>query len=455
MVTFWITLPTVVAGLAFLVALLLGCQSWEHRRAARQRLQSFSVKSHAGKNSPRVALLAPCKGLDVGLKENLRTLFCQNYDNYELHFIVESTEDSAGSIIRPLMAEHPHVESHLVIAGRVTDTGQKVHNLRVATGELTSAVELLAFVDSDARPGPDWLGSLLDQLDRPRAGIVTGYRWFVPQRPTWANCLLHSINATSASLYSPKGFNPVWGGSWAIRRELFERIGLREAWKGVLTDDLVATNLVRQANLRVEFEPACVLASPLDFSFAQMFNFLRRQYLIGRHYMPGMWGLTLLATTLGVFGFWGALIAAVVGGWLQAPGAWWPAAACALLYGCGMFRATIRRDLTHLYLPGQRHLLNTATWFDFWTTPLAAVVNWAAILSTVWGRQMVWRNVTYRLLPQGKTRITNRREETWSLKTAEPRQAWAGHQQSSSTRSGSSFLTQEEQNPLRPSQRAA
>jgi hypothetical protein len=249
---------------------------------------------------------------------------------------------------------------------------------------------------------------LLRQLDNPGVGIVTGYRWFVPERPTWTNCLLHSINATAASLYSPKGLNPVWGGSWAIRRELFDQTGLQDVWKGALTDDLVATNLVRQAGYRIEFEPACIIASPVDHSFVSMFQFLRRQYLIGRHYMLGLWTLTLLATTVTVIGFWGALVAAGVGLGVHAPGAWWPAIVCLFLYSLGMFRATIRRDLAHLYLPRQRDALFPAIRFDFWATPVTALLNWAAILSTVWARQMVWRDVTYRLLPHGKTRIVHR-----------------------------------------------
>jgi hypothetical protein len=423
MIIFWLTFSTVIAGLALLVAFLLACQSWEHRRSARKRLQASSVRSLVPNDSPRVALFAPCKGLDVGLKENLRPLFCQDYGNYELHFVVESVDDPACSVIGQLMAEYPKIKSNLVVAGKATDTGQKVHGLRAATDNLVVEIELLAFVDSDARPHCQWLSLLLRQLGSPGVGIVTGYRWFVPQQPTWTNYLLHSINATAASLYSPKGLNPVWGGSWAIRRDLFDRIGLRDVWNGVLTDDLVATNLVRQAGFRVAFEPACVLASPLDFTFGQMFQFLRRQYMIGRHYMPGMWILTLLATTLTVVGFWGALAAAAVGVLMHTPGAWWPASACAILYGWGMYRASIRRDLAHLYLPGQRRTLAPAIGFDFLLTPLSTLLNWAAILTTVWSRTLVWREITYRLLPRGKTCIVHRSDETRPLVVFEHRQA--------------------------------
>ena len=35
-------------------------------------------------------LLAPCKGVDLGLAENLRPLLEQDYPNYEVVFLVEA-----------------------------------------------------------------------------------------------------------------------------------------------------------------------------------------------------------------------------------------------------------------------------------------------------------------------------------------------------------------------------
>jgi ceramide glucosyltransferase len=437
----WLIISTVFAGLALLESFLLSCQSWEHRRFARKRLRSrFNLKTGFAKiererscqqeeawlrlspdldnKTPsvagldqRVVLFSPCKGIDLGFKDNLRPLFCQDYDNYELVFIVESDRDPACPIILKLIAEYPHVNCRFLVAGQASNTGQKVHNLRAATRQLAPEVKILAFVDSDARPHPAWLGQLVQRLSHPGVGIATGYRWFVPERPTLANLLLHSINATAASLYSPKGLNPVWGGSWAISRERFDGLKLREVWDGMLTDDLVATNLIRQANLKVEFEPTCMLASPLDFSFNQMFNFLRRQYLISRHYMPRWWALTLLATTLMILGFWGSLTALAAGLIWQIPGTWLPAVCCMALYLWGIVRASIRCDLARQYLPQRRHDLVRAMWFDCLAAPLAALVNWAAILSTMGERHLVWRGITYRLLADGKTCIIARRDE--------------------------------------------
>ena len=110
---------------------------------------------------------------------------------------------------------------------------------------------------------------LVSRLERPRLGAVTGYRWFTPDRPTVANALVYSMNCDVLSLLTRSSHYLIWGGSWAIRRDVFDAIGLRDAWKGTLSDDLVASRLMRQSRLEVRFEPACVVASPLDVSLGR------------------------------------------------------------------------------------------------------------------------------------------------------------------------------------------
>ena len=67
----------------------------------------------------------------------------------------------------------------------------------------------------------------------------------------------------------------------------------------MLSDDLVASNQLRRAGLEVRFDPACVLTSPVDFDWPGMFDFVRRQYRITRHYAFRWWLLALAAATVG------------------------------------------------------------------------------------------------------------------------------------------------------------
>ena len=128
--------------------------------------------------------------------------------------------------------------------------------------------------------------------------MATGYRWFTPEGPSLAHKLVYSINSAIMSLLGRSSQYMVWGGSWAIRRDTFEAIGLRAEWKGTLSDDLVAARVLRQAKRRVAFQPACVVVSPLSLSLGDAIGFMRRQYLIARHYADFWWLAAVVAATL-------------------------------------------------------------------------------------------------------------------------------------------------------------
>ena len=153
--SFWFIAYLVLAGLAIVQSSLLAMQTWEHRRYVRSCMTRRKLGSRPAVG--HVAVFVPCKGHDVDLAGNLAALLRQDYDDYEVTFVVESADDPACATIRRVIAEHPQVPSRLVEAGCAIDTGQKVHNLRVATADLAPGVEYLAFVDSDCVVDSAWL----------------------------------------------------------------------------------------------------------------------------------------------------------------------------------------------------------------------------------------------------------------------------------------------------------
>jgi hypothetical protein len=404
--SFWSAAGLFVAGLAILQTLLTVSLTWEHRRFARNRLANVWRCRANG----RAVIFVPCRGTDVELEKNLDGLFCQDYPDYEVWFILEGTKDPAYPAVNRVMAAHPEIATRLILAGPAQESGQKVHNLRVATESLQPQITYLAFLDADARPSACWLRVLLARLDRGEVGVATGYRWFVPVRPSPANHLLYAINAGIAMFCSRNGPNMIWGGSWAIRRDLFQRLAIREAWKGTLSDDFVATRALYRARLHVEFQPACVVASPLDVSLGTMCSFVRRQYMIGRSYFLPVWLLGAAVLSLANLAFWGALAAA---GWGLAGGPIdprVPAGFVALAYAASVYRGLLRRDLARLYLPDQQRSLRRACRFDLWSGPLVGLFSWAMVVSSLFGSRITWRGIAYRLLRGGKIRIISRAE---------------------------------------------
>jgi len=398
-----------VSLLGLLQAILVGVQTWEHRRFARRRLAGL----HGAVPRGRVLVIVPCCGAEPGLEENLRTVLAQDYPDYAVRFVVESSRDPACGVIWRLIRQHPQVDAEVVVAGRATTQGQKVHNLLSATAQLPPDIEYLAFADSDARLRPQWLRALVGGIDGADVVAATGYRWFVPARNSLANFLVYSLNSCVAVFLGKNSPTVVWGGSWAIRRRHFEWLGLRRAWQGMLDEDLVAGGVFRRAGLRVAFEPACMVATPVDHGFKAMLAFARRQYFLTRFYSRLAWHVIALSTVLANAVFWSNVAAASIGFWQRAGWAWLPASLAAALYGIGAATGYLRSDLAGLYFPELRHRLRGARWFEVLAGPLIILANLVVVGASAIGREIRWRGIAYRLHPDGRIAAIRRAEDAW------------------------------------------
>ncbi len=210
-------------------------------------------------------------------------------------------------------------------------------------------------------------------------------------------------------LFSLRGPNVIWGGSWAIRRELFEELKIREAWQGTLSDDFVATRVVYAAGRRVMFEPACMVASPLDLDLPAMLSFVRRQYLIGRVYVPLAWTLGFVLIAYANLVFLGGLALTAWGLATGAPWAWMPAC----LWPPSSVEPASAADPPRLalaYFPEASEAIRKAGRFDRWAGPLITLVNGAELLASFLGREITWRGITYRLFRGGRIALLRRKD---------------------------------------------
>lgn len=392
---FWVWAMACVCALVHSV--LLGLHAWEHRRFARRRRNDGRPINQ----SWRVALLAPCKGLDLDLEQNLQHLLVQDYSNYEVLFIVESECDPAFPIIQRVAACAP-VPVQIIVAGQAALAGQKNHNLSVATEHVSPDVKILAFVDSDTRPAPEWLGRMVSRLYRPAPAAVTGYRWYVPEKASLTNCLLYSINSSVAALLGAGSQQIVWGGSWAVRRDDFDAIGIRGAWSNTLTDDLVATKSLHSAKLSIDFEPACMAASPMDYSLRGMLSFLRRQHMIGRLYAPQLWYQSLAMLLVSAVAVVGAVTVVCGEFWIGSQALWPAVMFLAAWYSIQVYRGLVRRDMAREYIREWTPAMSRSAWFDVFCSPLGFLLNTCVMLSACWGNRIVWRGITYDMDRHGR-----------------------------------------------------
>jgi cellulose synthase/poly-beta-1,6-N-acetylglucosamine synthase-like glycosyltransferase len=362
--------------------------------------------------APFVTVIVPCRGLDAGLAENLRSLVDQDYPNHETLFVVDDKNDGAVPIIEKVMrtkAETRAVASvpdtKLIVANSAKGCSQKVENLREGVLHAADRSEAFVFADSDVRPSKIWLRSLVAPLQNEQVGAATGYRWFISEKPGFASEMRSAWNASIASALGPNTkTNFCWGGSMAIRRDVFKRIEMREKWRGTLSDDFAVTRAMSEAGLPIVFVPQALTASVENCTFRELLEFTTRQMKITRVYARHLWALSLFGSAV----FTSVMLAS------------WPIvvfrntsdfavfAAMVTLLLVTIFsvgKAWLRLKAVRLVLRQYRSELERQFWTQntFWlVTPVIFLYN---SLAALFSRRLLWRGIRYELKSPTETVI--------------------------------------------------
>jgi cellulose synthase/poly-beta-1,6-N-acetylglucosamine synthase-like glycosyltransferase len=390
-ITFIVVALGVVSALAALQSLVGSARYLGYaRRVSRPRT---AVPETA---SPEITLIVPCCGAEDGLEANLEALLGQQYPRFQVRLVVANSDDAAAPVIERVRARHPG-RSKLVVAGPGRGHGQKIHNLLAAldAGPLT---EVLVFADSDGRPEAGWLPRLVGELAEPGVGVASSYRFYRPEPPSFATLLRSVWNLSVLALLGEHDRNFAWGGSMALRREVFERARVREAWGGALSDDYALTHAVRRAGLRVAFVPECLVGSEGAVGVGATLSWAARQISITRVYWPALFWLAV-ASSGSAAAF--LVLALVVGGALPLG-----LLATVLTLGCvsGGLRAVALGDLA----PQWRGDVHRFLWAYVLMTPLAGLVTFYGVARAVASRRIEWRGTLYEMRSPNETVVLGR-----------------------------------------------
>jgi ceramide glucosyltransferase len=189
-------------GAALFVLILLG-----HFQMARAifrppipapRLQSY----------PSVTVIRPIRGLDIGSRENAEALLGQTYPGeQETLFVLDAETDPAYPVMMGLVASRAGAgkgRAEVLIAGKPPPERTGKLNAMML-GEARAKGELIAFSDSDTRPGPHLLRVLVEELmARPDAG------------DTFAPVVAQSDVTTAGDVGYELLVNPWYGASVAL-----------------------------------------------------------------------------------------------------------------------------------------------------------------------------------------------------------------------------------------------
>jgi len=348
---------------------------------------------------PFVSVIAPGRGLEAGLTENLRALLTQDYARYEVLFVFDAPDDPALKLVDEVTSTSA-VPARTIIAGPATDSGQKVHNLRVAVAEVDPQSEVFVFVDTDARPAKHWLRQLVAPLADETLGASSGYRWFVPENGGIASRLRGVWNASIASaLGGDMTKNFCWGGSTAIRRSTFTKLNVSERWRGTVSDDFTITSVLKEAKLPIHFTPNCLVASVGDCDFRELLEFTTRQIKITRVYASHLWLPLLLGSAIFTLAFFGGLI--LIGVYPRSSAAYFFSL---IIFTLGATKSLIRFRAVSRVIQTSRNDLPA----HIFLWPFASLLYLYNTIVAAFSRRINWRGITYELKSPSEAVIISR-----------------------------------------------
>jgi cellulose synthase/poly-beta-1,6-N-acetylglucosamine synthase-like glycosyltransferase len=420
---YYIALAAILPQILFLI------QAYNNSRYALSK-----YKKKRSWYRPRTALIVPCKGLDSTFEKNIASFFNQDYENYLLFFVVADESDPAYSELCKLKNQLSKGSNAQDVQVLVSNQGQsesdfsdvptekqessrtasrscseKIQNLLYCYERIGDDVEVLAFADSDICVCSDWLSHIVYPLRKSKNGAASGYRWFIPKRNNSASLALSAMNAKVAQLLGNTPFNQAWGGSMAIRVDVFREVGLDKIWPRALSDDLSLSYAVKKAGKRVSFVPACLTASYESMSWGELFEFGRRQFLITRVSTPKTWWFGLFSSLYSVLGLWGTVVLAL---WANFSGKDVPLlTGIAILFFLSQMSGAILRQrmISKLFkkdLPKmQAAMAADILLFWIWSALLLVI-----IISSAFGRTIEWRGKHYKLFGLTETLVVSRNQ---------------------------------------------
>ena len=270
-------LTCIVAGMILGQAALLVPYVWFLFRFRRPAL--------ADDKCPRAAVILCVRGLDPFLPACLNGLFQQDYPDYDVWIVVDSTRDAAWPVVNELARQCGKHEVHvLALTERLVTCSRKVASILQAMSNLNASHEIVAFLDSDTIPHAAWLRGLAAPLQDPRVGVASGNRWYMPAAPTAGSLVRYLWNV--AAVVQMYWYDIGWGGSLAIRGKFLRESDLPRRLANGFSDDTTICRCARAYGYRLAFSPSLVMVNRETCSVQGVFGFLQRQLLAVRIAKP-------------------------------------------------------------------------------------------------------------------------------------------------------------------------
>jgi len=242
-----------------LVAILIGVSAtWI--ALIKSMLRTFNESPFLDKfekkecSKPKVSIILPARNEEKFIEKCLNSLLNQDYDNYEIIAINDSSKDSTGNIIKEYSKKFPKV---IFVDAKPKPDGWIGKNWACIEGYKKASGDLLLFTDADTTHTSSVISLAVSHLLSLELDVLTVIprmlcldkitKITLPMISTFLHTRFSALRVNDAS----KGTGYFFGSFFIIRKSTYDSVGTHEGVKGELVEDGALGRKVKESGFKM------------------------------------------------------------------------------------------------------------------------------------------------------------------------------------------------------------
>lgn len=345
---------------------------------------------------PHLGVALSLRGADPFLKDCLQGLMTQDYPSHEIRIVLDSQSDPALPVVEAVCNElsSKHVTVEFL---DVCSDSCSLKNLALvqSISGMSDQCQAYVWLDSDTIPDRNWLRNMARPLINTDVGAVSGFRWYAPPEQTIANLVRHVWNAGASLQMMVFGIG--WGGSFAIRRSIFDEGHIAEKWLQAMTEDTLASNVVLKSGCRIDFVSEATMVNCESTTFSACISFMTRQMQLLKFYHQ-CWPKVLWGGLLAGAALMSVIVLTTIAAIRLDPFRFTTGAATLLFATCAAIYLINRSERTISQQQGDRckHIISSPVRL-LMSIPSTLLIYSIALIRTYVVKHVRWRGIDYEL----------------------------------------------------------
>jgi len=243
-----------------LTAILIGvCGAWVF--LLKSMLDSFRFTPYldkfenTSKTNPKVSIILPARNEEEFIGKCLDSLVKQDYENYEIIVIDDSSEDKTGEIISEYAKKYPKI---IPVSARPKPDGWMGKNWACMEGYSKTTGELLLFTDADTKHAENVISLAVSHLNSFGLDALSA----IPKMLTfdfWTNITLPMISTFLHTRFSALNVNNpakktgyFFGSFFILKKTTYQEVGTHEGVKQEIIEDGALGKKVKEAGYKMK-----------------------------------------------------------------------------------------------------------------------------------------------------------------------------------------------------------